>query len=365
VSDDNELVQCYVAEFLRLVRDQVRRSGLKTTRLPGWVTAAHVTFGWQGQTAVVEIDTSASGSDRFDRFGTMRSDAELIFRTVVADTPSQAHLPGHATGEKGNLTIEGEFDGTSIMKLRTSQSFVDCRSVRPRHHLFCLHLAFQLVHHEDPDQVLGFRFMPLIAYVHKEHLAAMEMPVASLRWLADLFPRYSNSAEGEREEQRQQQVEVFRATKQRTVIVLGSYHPPHSGELASLRDDLKRRGYDAKLISDLPDLPSESNAQKVQNWTSAARFAVMIDRDPAGHLAEYELLRAQQTILALFRPTTGGSSWMIGDDEEVDVNFIRTFHFQRSPLETMERAVEWAERIARKREDAFNRRYPWRRSSHR
>jgi hypothetical protein len=83
----------------------------------------------------------------------------------------------------------------------------------------------------------------------------------------------------------------------------------------------------------------------------------MIDDEPAGHIGEYFMLREQGVPLALCRPQGGGSTFMIGTD---NVEHIRTFEYELSPLEVVQAAVNWAENLLRERTDRNNN-FPWRR----
>ncbi len=85
-----------------------------------------------------------------------------------------------------------------------------------------------------------------------------------------------------------------------------------------------------------------------------------IDREAAGHLAEYQYLKEQRTILALLRPKRKGSTYMIGDEHLVDFNYINLFEFEKSPLEVIDVAIDWAENFVKKRMKAYGKAYPWR-----
>ncbi len=103
----------------------------------------------------------------------------------------------------------------------------------------------------------------------------------------------------------------------------------------------------------------KSNEDKVRLWTLSSRFCIMVDRVPAGHIAEYVILKQQNSILALLRPRAMGSTRIIDYSNLVDLNFIQNFEFELSPLEVLDSAVTWEEGIARSREEAYNMEYPW------
>jgi hypothetical protein len=141
---------------------------------------------------------------------------------------------------------------------------------------------------------------------------------------------------------------------------LGKDSGPELSELLEVRDFLRGRSYDADLIKDLPEIPMMSNEEKVRLWALVSRFCVMIDRAATGHIAEYSFLREQRSILAMLRPHGSGSTYMIGDDHLVDLNFINVYEFEKTPLKILGNAVDWAEGIAADRSEAYGKAYPWR-----
>jgi hypothetical protein len=143
-------------------------------------------------------------------------------------------------------------------------------------------------------------------------------------------------------------------------IVLGKDSVPELHELREVQSHLQKKGYNAQLVKDIPDISEMSNEEKVRFWGLACRFCVMVDRIPAGHVAEYMILREQRSILVVLRPVKSGSTYMIGDDALVDVNHIRIFSFDRTPLDMLDEAIEWAEKTAQERAKAYDAAYPWR-----
>jgi hypothetical protein len=164
---------------------------------------------------------------------------------------------------------------------------------------------------------------------------------------------------GDRQAERTERLRHFKVTKERSVIVLGKDTGDDLAELIAVRDYLRSKGFEGELIKGLAEIPTMSNAQKVQMWTSASRFAVMIDREPSGHIGEYVFLKQQQTITAFLRPRGKGSTYMIGDDE-VELRFIKHFEFVDSPLEVMEEVIVWAEGMSAERQETYAKAYPWR-----
>ncbi len=85
----------------------------------------------------------------------------------------------------------------------------------------------------------------------------------------------------------------------------------------------------------------------------------MVDREASGHIKEYEILRQQKTVLALLRPRRKGSTYMIGDDE-IDLDYIKVFEFDESPISVLDEVIKWSEEVISKRTDYYDDKYPWR-----
>jgi hypothetical protein len=98
---------------------------------------------------------------------------------------------------------------------------------------------------------------------------------------------------------------------------------------------------------------------KVGWWTSGSRFSIMVDIDPSGHIQEHEILKQRRTILALIRRRESRSTFMFGEESLVDINYIRVFEFDETPLEVVQDAVTWAEDFAAARVAAYREAFPW------
>jgi hypothetical protein len=62
-------------------------------------------------------------------------------------------------------------------------------------------------------------------------------------------------------------------------------------------------------------------------------------------------------VFAFLRPRGHGSTWMIGDD---DLNFVGKYESTTSPLEVMNKVINWAEQRIEVEEKDHNSKYPWR-----
>ena len=201
------------------------------------------------------------------------------------------------------------------------------------------------------------RFVPLALSLHSSELFDLDVLWGKVGDLGGFLSEIASSEQGDFYESRNQRYESYGVDHQRGVIVLGSYERGEKALLLQIRDILRQRGYDAHLIDGLPETSLMSLPRKVRQWTGASRFSVMVDRLASGHLNEYEILRSQDTILAVLRSKPKGSTWMIDGPLQVDVNFIKVFMFDESPLEVIDEAVTWAEAFAEQRSQT--KLYPW------
>jgi len=157
--------------------------------------------------------------------------------------------------------------------------------------------------------------------------------------------------------------EVFQSLiekRQKTVIVLGSYDDPHKEELENIVEILEGKGYDANLIENLPELEEKSLQQQIALAMLMSKFNIMVDKEPSGHLVEYEIAKRQGSVLARLVPESGGSTMMIKGEEDTDTQNCNKFSFSRSPEEVLDSAINWAEERVEERRETFNEQYPWR-----
>lgn len=144
------------------------------------------------------------------------------------------------------------------------------------------------------------------------------------------------------------------------VMVLGSYEGRHSDELEELKSELNELGYDANSATDLPSHENKSLEQNISFYMMLSRFCIMVDREPSGHLNEYEIARRQRNILIRLVPEDGGSTYMTEGDEGININYIKSFEFKYDPTEVLKNAIDWAEQLLEERKEAYQERYPWR-----
>lgn len=145
-----------------------------------------------------------------------------------------------------------------------------------------------------------------------------------------------------------------------SIMVLGSYDGKHEQELEEVKAELSRQGYDVNTALDLPSRGSKSLEQNIATYMLLSRFSIVVDRDPSGHISEYEIARRQRNVLARLVPEDSGSTFMIGGEEGVNSRNIKAFEFKYSPTEVLQDAIQWAENLIEERRETYEDYYPWR-----
>jgi hypothetical protein len=144
------------------------------------------------------------------------------------------------------------------------------------------------------------------------------------------------------------------------VLILGKDSEGHHFlELMLVKKFLVERGYKHAILLKLKeDIPNQSLSQKVKMWGLLCRFTIIVDRTPAGHLTEFEMLKCQDTVIAILRPKGYRSTFMM--DSHPQSSLVTSFEFERSPFDRMGDVIKWAETVVKKNEAYYNEEYEWR-----
>lgn len=355
-----EEAERFIGRIMTLVRDRCAEERLDQRKLPQWFSAASVRYGWIGDTVVSVLEGVAQMNDRFNHLGPVQADT-----AVLLDIPGlESRGFCRQWSERNVIGAYGE-GAPPLIQLPHKAAWTNAGYPDTQQGAIILFgLSFQMDVSDTDSTPALMRYVPLAIYASK---AKRDHEDQRIQWYVDSIVKYlrqfSQSEEGKVALKRREEIETLLVSKKSSVIVFGSYSEEHVRELRQARDFLAQKGYAAVLIGDLIDIPMMSLEEKVRHWSNASRFCVMIDREPSGHIKEYEILKQGRTILALLRPAKSRSTYMIGNDHLVDVNFINVFEFLESPLQVIDDAVTWAEGLVRKREEAYQGEYPWRSNS--
>jgi hypothetical protein len=359
-----EHVRGILKQFLDRTRALVDTECLSPSRLPGWLRGARVRAGWVHRTLVAVIDDGPSG-DEYEFLGRVRADTVILWHCEDFEPEGSVFaLPRGPTLFTTIGQLKTGSEGSTMALVANKPMFLDTDPLDYGDYHSPNALCNLFIQHRPKAAEMLPRataFIPFALYVHQSDLESEDV-----LWercaakLSGLF-RWLDANVGDFYAARDARLEAVSITKERFILVLGRDSDPESlREMRAVRDYLRGRGYESELLKDLPEIAVMSNTDKLRLWAMAARFCVMVDRLPSGHLTEYEILRAQRSILALMRETGRGSSYMIGDDHLVDVNHIQVFEFHESPLTELDNVVGWAEGVADRRAKAFGEAYPWR-----
>ena len=348
-------------KFLRTVRERVAELGLDPSRLPGWMRAAQVRVGWINDSLIGVFEEGPSG-DVYEVRGQIDADTVAL---LDVENFFPLGLGLRAREAEGFIILVGEYREDKRVVFRMVDAYgglFDC-GYAGFHGPRALWNVFLEVDPPSGGELgpLATRFVPFALYLHKRD--TRDLPRTWQKIEAQLVPLLQSlhdSAAGDYYAQLHGRFATFEMTKRTGVVILGKDSGKELQELVAVRDYLASKGYDSFLIRQLPEIPAMSTEEKVRLWAQATRFSVMVDRAPAGHIAEYHLLKEQRTILALLRPRGSGSTFMIGDDSLVDVNFIKVFEFEKTPLEVISPVIDWAEGVVGGRANAYDANYPWR-----
>lgn len=352
--------QHVIQAFLGNLRETVRRLSLRDTRLPPWLRAAKVRAGWINDSLVAVFEDATQG-DTYQILGPVHADT-VVLLNIEDFAPRAASLKAREV--EGLIILGGQYQDrkrTMVNLTGEQPAFFDCGYAGYHGPRALFNLIFQ--HSPGGPEVgpVATRFVPFALYVHRtDAIDASRIWGLCEQYLIDFIVHVHDSEEGDFYDSLLGPATVFAMTKESSVVILGKDSGIELQELLQVRDYLRGKGYNAQLVTDLPEISEMSNEEKVRLWTISSRFCVMVDRVPAGHIAEYLMLRGQRSILAVLRPSQVASTYMVGDDTLVDINFIRVFEFEQTPLRVLDNVIAWAEEIARARAIAYTKAYPWR-----
>lgn len=328
--------------------------------MPKWVKSANIKLARLNNSILILFEESFTDEDKLIYCGEVKSDVQFLL-DLPKFIPETACFRAPRKPDGGLIIFHGEYgEGKKVVFDIVSgrSALFDVGYVNYHTPIAIINIFIRLI---SSDEIIAIRFVPFAIFIHMKDLSNFES-----FWdkctphIQDSLKFIHDSEAGDFYQFQAEHKKVFQISKEKSVIVLGKYSNNEMEELFQVRDYLKTKGYDAYLIIELPEYPMMSNEEKVRLWTIASRFCVMIDRKASGHLAEYQYLKEQRTILALLRPKGKGSSYMIGDEHLVDFNYINLFEFEKSPLEVIDDAIDWAEKLVKERMEKYGKTYPWR-----
>ncbi len=338
-------IETQFAALIRMIRAEVTARGWSLERLPPWLTAATIRAGMTGPTALAMFSASRESTDIFVWKGSIHCDVILLLDCpdyhpagcfIDTSLPRPNNAPLLMCGDRADKSERSR----SAIRLPTVRPALTSCGFKGYHPPFMLsEMIIELMSAPEEFGSLRSGVVPFSIFVNGDDLKSVPAlwgrisdPV--MKALKQCHDK-SLGEEYERVRGRTQSLIAaegsLQLAKESGVVVLGHDTGRDLTELRRICDRLCTMGYDARLIREMAEIPAMSNEEKVRLWTLASRFVVMIDNTPSGHILEHALLKEQRTILAVIRRRGHGSSYMIGDAELVDLNFIRVFEFDHYP----------------------------------
>lgn len=160
-------------------------------------------------------------------------------------------------------------------------------------------------------------------------------------------------------------IELIRKLRSNQVLILGKDSEPEVAILRNIKTLLEKKGFRSILVKDLQEIPEVTNEEKVRILASLCRFVICEDSYPAGQIAELKMCAINRIPTAILREKGKGSTWMTRD-YPFDFSFIKEFYYFRNDVKFIEKAVSsainWANKLLKKKEEYLNDLYPWRES---
>ena len=155
-----------IDRFLEHLRQEVEDRSLKLSRLPGWVKAARIRFGWVNDSLVAVFEGNRQG-DAHKYMGRVGADT-VVLLDMDNFTPTGVGMPAKKDG--GALTIEGAYqkEGTVQFNLAGERlAFSNCGLDGYHGPLTLLNLFFNFCPGGVDAAPVITRFVPLALYIHQ------------------------------------------------------------------------------------------------------------------------------------------------------------------------------------------------------
>jgi hypothetical protein len=98
----------------------------------------------------------------------------------------------------------------------------------------------------------------------------------------------------------------------------------------------------------------------VEALGAPAKFIVIDDSVPSGHLTEVEICRRHDWVTVILRAGGHGASWMTAEASITSRVILEKSYTPSNPAAAITEAANWAEETLKKLEADFAATYPWR-----
>jgi hypothetical protein len=150
------------------------------------------------------------------------------------------------------------------------------------------------------------------------------------------------------------------ANVERNVLLLGSYKS--DDEFEHLRTVLCELGYRGFLLKDSPDLPIQSNLEKLLSAIICSCFVIVLDKEASGHIAELgNMLLFRFRPVIVLRDTPKPTTAFLEDQIVTDSNFRVVVEPNITALSLFPH-IQWAKDISDQKAESYNTINYWRNS---
>ncbi|MGD0463893.1 MAG: hypothetical protein ABSB74_15510 [Tepidisphaeraceae bacterium] len=145
-----------------------------------------------------------------------------------------------------------------------------------------------------------------------------------------------------------------------SILILGKDTGPSMNLLKRIAARLHDLGYFTYIIKEQPDRAGESVVQKVLRFALTARFVIVENTEPSGHLYEIpHVAKAAECVTVVLQERDKGATWMF-EDAYAKHNHWHKVTYEPGAIENaVDSAVQWAEDFV-KRFGAYQEKvFPW------
>ncbi len=148
--------------------------------------------------------------------------------------------------------------------------------------------------------------------------------------------------------------------KYKTVIIIGE-DTLHIDRLQKIKHRLKEHKFESIIIKELKDIEIQSIEEKFNMYASLSKFVICDNSFSSGHIDELKICSINRFVTAIIQEKGRGATWM-QTGYRIDYSFMEEFIYKdvNSIERAVDRAVIWAERKVRQRQNFLNKIYKWR-----
>jgi hypothetical protein len=153
-------------------------------------------------------------------------------------------------------------------------------------------------------------------------------------------------------------IKKLKGPVENNVLLLGSYKS--EDEFIKIKEMLERFGYNGFLLKDSPDLPIQSNLEKLMSAIICSCFVIVVDKEASGHIAELgNMLQFRFRPVIVIRDMQKPTTAFLDDQILTDRNFC-IIKEQEIDEKILLKYIKWARKLNFEKENDYNRINYWR-----